>query len=98
MPDPGRWTLVNVEQALDRWELVDHPDHDLTMAVIGWLFSRLEDPYQGVRREPSFPHFWYGAIPTTKRGNREVVCAYRIEEMSRQVICDNISLLRSPTD
>jgi hypothetical protein len=96
VPDPISWSLVNVESALDRWIEIDEPDDELRNVVLNWLLSRLEDRYQGVRRDPRFPNLWFGRIPWTLRGDRQAVCAYRIEERTREIICDNIVMLRLP--
>ncbi len=96
MAENAGWSLVNVESALDRWIDVDDPDDDLRNTVLNWLLSRIEDPYQGVRRDPRFANLWFGRIPWTLRGDRQAVCAYRIEERSREVICDSIAMLRLP--
>jgi hypothetical protein len=54
MPERSLWTLINFEQALDRWIDTDGPDEELRNVILNWLLSRLDDPYQGVLREPSF--------------------------------------------
>lgn len=95
MPEP-LWSLFNAEEALDRWIHSSEPDQDLIIVVTEWLLSRLEDPYQGVRREPQFPNLWVGKVPRSLRGGMQVLCAYRIFEQDRRVVMDNIATLRRP--
>jgi hypothetical protein len=63
---------------------------------LSWLFTRLEDPYVGVRREPTFDNLWFGAVPGSIRAGTVVACSYWIFESSRTVRCDSIATLSLP--
>ena len=53
--------------------------------VLDWIFTRAEDPYQGVQRQTDFENLWFGAVPRTQRGWEVVVCSYWIEESAQAV-------------
>ena len=93
----NRWTLENFAEALDRWIDEEHPSEALRIHVTTWIFTRFEDPYQGVRREPGFPNLWFGAIPgSTHEEDHVVACAYWIREGDRTVRCDSFATLGWP--
>ncbi|HEY5881642.1 MAG TPA: hypothetical protein VIU11_22220 [Nakamurella sp.] len=94
MAEPA-WSLINVEPALDRWIEIDDPD-ELRNVVLNWLLTRLEDPYQGDWESVGRGEPWFGRIPRTLRGDRQAVCAYRIEEGPREIVCDSIAMLSLP--
>ena len=54
------------------------------MVVTGWVLSRAETPYSGVRREQGFPNLWWGTIPGSGHDRKAVVCSYWIEEKTPQ--------------
>ena len=96
MPDLAAWSLANFLPELDRWVAQEQPSDELRRQVIDWIFSRYDDPYQGVRREPDFENLWFGAVPGTRRAGRLVACSYFIYETSRTVACDSFATLTWP--
>jgi hypothetical protein len=91
------WTLVGFLERLDAWADLESPEDDLRLLVTAWILTRYDNPYQGVRREPSFPNLWFGAVPNSYHGDGNVVaCAYWVEESSRVVRCDSFASLRLP--
>lgn len=91
------WSLENFTDHLDIWKNRESPSQDLVLHVTAWVLSRLEDPYQGVRRESGFPNLWYGPVPGSDDGNRTVVvCSYTIEESRRAVCCMGFATLSRP--
>lgn len=93
----GTWKLEGFIERLDEWIERESPGDDLRLAVTSWVLSRLDDPYEGVRREPGFPNLWFGVVPRTGHDdNRTVVCSYWIQETLRRVRCDSIAGLRWP--
>jgi hypothetical protein len=83
-------------ERFDEWVEQDEPDGQLRIAVLDWIFSRAEHPYQGVRREPNFANLWFGAVPTTQREWEVVVCSYWIIEAEHAVRCDRFATLNAP--
>ena len=82
---------------LDAWAELESPKDDLRLIVTAWILTRYDDPYQGVRREPSFANLWFGAIPNSDDGSGNVVtCSYWIKESSHTVRCDNFGTLSLP--
>ncbi|MCK9921237.1 hypothetical protein MXD61_04850 [Frankia sp. AgPm24] len=98
MPDSTRrpWTLVNFVERLDLWIDVEAPSDELRRLVTSWIFTRTDDPYQGVRREAGFPNLWFGAIPRSARGEQVVCCSYWIEDGAHRVVCDSFGTLNRP--
>jgi hypothetical protein len=97
-PDPtSAWTLSGFEECLDRWVADNQPDVALHDRVILWVFTRDDNPYQGVARAEGFDNLWYGRIPGTLHAvDRVVVCSYFIRETSRTVECVSFASLRLP--
>ena len=91
-----RWNLADFGRRLDEWAEREQPTGDVRLLVIMWVFSRYDDPYQGVRREPGFPNLWYGPVPNTDDGATVVLCSYWIEESTRTVRCDSFATLSRP--
>lgn len=99
MPDDhsGAWVLADFEQHFDWWTDLESPSQLLRFAVLTWILSRHEDPYQGVRRQAGFENLWSGTVPGTDHGEFQVVaCSYFIAESHRAVICNSISTLSRP--
>jgi hypothetical protein len=98
VPPPSRppWTLVDFLDQLDRWVEQECPPQEVRIAATAWIFTRCDDPYQGVRREPQFENLWYGPIPDTDVGDTVVQCAYWINERTRTVRCDSFATLSRP--
>jgi hypothetical protein len=91
------WNLSDFEDHLDRWIRQESPTEDLRVAVAHWLLSRIEDPYQGMRREPDgHPNLWFGMIPGTRHGNQAVYCSFLIFEQTGTVRCNSIATLSWP--
>jgi hypothetical protein len=91
------WQLIGFIERLDTWIDVERPADDLRLIVTAWVIGRVDDPYQGVRRERGFPNLWFGTIPNTTHGTGQVVvCSYWIEETTRSVRCDSIATLDWP--
>jgi hypothetical protein len=94
---PGAWKLVRFIEHLDRWVTAESPDADCRLVVAGWVMSRCDDPYSGVRREAGFPNLWFGRIPGTLDGDASIVtCSYFIFESTRIVRCNSIGRLKLP--
>jgi hypothetical protein len=72
------------------------PDTLLRRMVTTWTLTRLDDPYQGLRREAGFENLWFGVVPGTLKRGAAVVCALWIEESTRRVRCDRIGSLNLP--
>jgi hypothetical protein len=93
---PG-WRLVDFEHCLDRWIELERPVVDLSLLVTGWIFTRRDDPYQGMRRESGFANLWFGRVPGSENGDGQVVtCSLWIEEATRTVRCDSFATLNLP--
>lgn len=91
------WTLDNFIERFDAWVELESPKDDLRCVVMAWVMTRIDDPYQGVRREPGFANLWVGPIPNTADGSGNVVtCSYWIDESRRIVRCDNFGTLSLP--
>lgn len=88
--------MANFVTELDRWAAQEQPSDELRRLVIGWIFSRYDDPYEGVRREPGFENLWFGAVTGTRRAGRVVACSYFIYEASRTVSCGSFATLTWP--
>lgn len=101
MPDGrGSWQLVEFEERLDGWIGRDSPSQDLINVVTAWILSRMEDPYEGARREPDFENLWSVRLRGTADGTRSkftmVLCSYRIIEAKHLVEADNFATLSYP--
>ena len=90
------WQLVNFEDSLDHWILLESPDDDLRLVVTAWVLTRMDDPYQGVHREPGFANLWFGGIPDSVQAGRIVVCSYFIVDKQRLLNCNGFATLRLP--
>lgn len=93
---PPPWTLQGFLECLDVWSHLESPSQDLKLLVTAWIMSRLEDPYQGVRRAEGFSNLWFGAVPNSQHSAVVVACSYWIEEESRTVRCDSLATLSLP--
>jgi hypothetical protein len=90
------YILVGFNDAFGAWVRQERPAPDLQRLVFDWIYTRYDDPYQGVRRERGFPNLWYGAVPNSSRGGEAVQCAYFIEEREHLVRCDSFATLSEP--
>src|SRR5262249_26810015 len=81
----SRWTLQGFDERLEAWISLDQPDEALRFAVLQWLFTRMEDPYGGVRRARELPDLWYGVVPDSLRDDHVVVCSYWINERAATI-------------
>ena len=75
-PAATDWQLAGFEDLLQRWVEDEAPAVDLRVVVADWIFSRYDDPFSGVSREPGFDNLWVGPVPGTRRGGTVVVCSY----------------------
>ena len=98
MPSSGsHWIPEGFEDCIRVWDETEHPPNDLRSWVVEWIFTRLDDPYQGVKREPGFPNLWWGVVPGTLHGDgKVVVCSYWVVESSRVVRCASLASLSWP--
>ena len=83
-------------ERFDEWADHENTDDALRVAIYDWIFTRAEDPYLGVRREPNFANLWYGVVPQTQREWEVVVCSYWILESEQAVKCDRFATLKWP--
>lgn len=97
MADPGEsWSLERFVERLDQWVEVEQPPEPVRVAVTRAIFTRMEDPYQGVRRVEGHDNYWFGVIPRSTHEGFVVTWSYRIFEAARTVRCDMISTLSAP--
>jgi hypothetical protein len=91
------WRQQGFEQRLDEWIALEHPDEKTRALVGGWLLSRIDDPYEGMRRQEGFDNLWFGVIPGTRGSVKTVVaCSLWIQETEHVVRCDRIATLGWP--
>lgn len=90
------WRQVAFEERLDEWIAAEAPTDHLRRIVTAWVLGRLDNPYDGLRREPGFDNLWFGPVPGTYRAGAVVVCTLWIEESTRSVRCDRIATLHWP--
>ena len=90
------YELSGFIEAFDEWVELESPADDLRRAVLSWIFTRYEGPYEGMKREPTFDNLWFGPVPGTQRGGEVVVCAYWISELDHRVRCDKFATLSTP--
>lgn len=96
---PGRpvWDLVNFDERFQDWVDREDPIDPLRTTVLSSIFTRFDDPYVGVRREPGFDNLWFGRIPGTEHGESSVVVwSYFVEERTHSVVCSSIATLNEP--
>jgi hypothetical protein len=97
MGDP--WHLEGFAARLDEWIDLERPDDWLRVLVGNWVLSRIEDPYDGLRREPGFDNFWFGIIPgSLDVDGTAVACSLWMSEISHGVRCDRIATLSWPIE
>jgi hypothetical protein len=90
------YQLQRFEELFDEWVGLERPDADLRIRVLDWIFTRIDRPYDGARREATLPNLWYAVVPGSLRGTEVVVCSFWIWESDRQVRCDRIATLTWP--
>jgi len=91
------YELKDFLAALDEWVDQENPGQALRLAVLNWIFTRQEIPYEGVTRESGFENLWFGRVPGTEHGDGQVVvCAYWIQEREHSVRCDKFATLSTP--
>ena len=82
---------------MDLWESLSSPSDELRLLVTAWTLSRIEDPYQGMRREPGgHPNLWFGMVPGSRHGREAVYCSYLVFEQTGTVRCNSIATLGWP--
>jgi hypothetical protein len=93
----GGWNLSDFDEQLDLWQELAKPSDDVRLLVTAWVLSRIEDPYQGLRREPDgHPQLWFGMAPGSRRGYGAVYCSCLIFEQTGTVRCNSITTLSWP--
>lgn len=95
---PNRpWQILGTEDCLNRWQDREKPSTDLSFLVAEWLVSKMDDPYQGMRRIPEFPNMWFGKVSRSDhRPDSVVVCTYEIDEAAHTVHLRSIATLSKP--
>jgi len=79
-------------ERLDLWVADAEPSADLVLIVTAWIQSRMDDPFEGVRRVEGFADLWFGAVPASDDGLGNVVtCCYWVSVSTRTVRCDLFS-------
>jgi hypothetical protein len=101
MPDGG-WNLAGFDDWLDIWINNDAPDQDTRLHVAAWLVTRVDNPYDGMKREGvdeygmGHPLLWGGWVPDTVWGSQGVYCSYLIFEETGTVRCNSLATLSWP--
>jgi hypothetical protein len=91
------WALENFIERFDAWVGLESSSDDLRFVVLEWIFTRRDDPYQGVKWKTGFDNLWFGQVPNSQGGCGHVVtCSYWIQESNRTVRCDNFGTLGLP--
>jgi hypothetical protein len=93
---PGGWRLVGFMERFDAWAEREQITDDVRVLVLVWVQSRIDDPYQGVRREPGHPNLWFAQIRSTVYKDSVVTCSYWIEETTHTVRCYDFCTLSWP--
>jgi hypothetical protein len=94
--DPG-WRLSRFEERLDDWIDLESPPDDVRAAVTAWILTRVDDPFQGARRELGFPNLWTAVVPgSIHRPQSVVVCSYWVSVGDRTVVCNQVATLGHP--
>lgn len=96
MTEPIPWTLVGFLDRFDMWALSEPVADDLRLEVLEWVLSRVNDPYEGAKREHRIPNLWITPACYIEGASRAVVCSYWIYESERLVKCDNFGTLTVP--
>ncbi|WP_033343504.1 hypothetical protein [Catenuloplanes japonicus] len=95
--DPAPWHLDKFLEKFDIWVAVEDPPDDLRLLVSAWIFTRYDNPYAGMHREPGLPGLWFGEVPDSNNGKGQAVaCAYWVDERTRTVRCDSFATLDTP--
>lgn len=102
----GGWRLVEFEDRLDRWISLIRPPVQLQRVVMRWVFTRIEDPYLGAKRDKSQSWLFRVMIPGTYHRIDEaidepthaVLAYFQIDEQSHAVVFDSIMSLGLPID
>ena len=91
------YILDNFLEKLDEWDGEFSPGNDLRRAVLLWLLTLAEHPFEGVKRAEGLENLWYRAVPKTEHGEGHVVvCSYWIFESQRLLRCDSFATLGLP--
>ena len=91
------WQLHSFSNRLDEWIELEHPEDWLRVLVGNWVLSRIEDPYDGLRRVPDFDNLWFGVVPGSLDADETVVAgSLWIFEHNHSVRCDRIATLSWP--
>lgn len=92
------WRLVGGEERLDEWVDLEGPADWLRVLVLNWLLSRVDDPYDGLRRQPDFDNLWFGVVPGSLHSAQVIACSLWVFEHSHSVRCDRIATLDWPVE
>lgn len=94
---PTQWRQLGFAERLDEWIVTEAPDDHLRRTVTAWTLTRLDDPYEAMRRQSGFANLWFGRVPGTHRSGMAVFCSLWIDEANYIVRCDRIGSLSLPT-
>lgn len=95
---PESWRLIGFEERLDEWAELEGSADWLLMLVLNWLLSRIDDPYDGLRRQPDFDNLWFGVVPGSFNDDMVVVCSLWVFEGTHTLRCDRIATLSWPVE
>lgn len=70
----------------------------LRVLVLNWLLSRIDDPYDGLRRQPDFDNLWFGVVPGSLHSGEVIACSLWVFEQNHSVRCDRIATLSWPVE
>lgn len=93
------WQLEGFAERLDEWIDLERPDDWLRVLVGNWVLGRIQDPYDGLRREPDFDNLWFGVVPGSLDVDGTVVAgSLWVLEAAHSVRCDRIASLGWPVE
>lgn len=98
---PPPWSLQDFLPCLDSWAEQEHPDDELRLRVLDWIFTRMRDPYADARRVSGFADYWETVIPDSDHFDDHaercaVIGLYWVDPSDRNVRCDRIASLSLP--
>jgi hypothetical protein len=68
------WIPEGFDDSIQTWDDLEKPPDALRSWVVEWIFTRLDDAYQGgMKRESGFPQPLAGVVPGTVHGDGMVV-------------------------
>ena len=91
------WKLELFVEKLDMLLTYEDVSTDLRFLILEWAFTRGDDPFAGVQREPGNDNLWHGTIPRSWDGKGHVIhCSYWVYVASNTVVCNSYGLLSWP--